>query len=200
MKLALSTLTMLFLFLAVVNAQTPDYWEATGGPNNSFLIASPNGSVFANAGYIYRTTDNGSSWSVIDTLAVQNAGIFGADAGGNLYAVTWRAGMADSLLCSKDNGNTWSGVYQLEGSSLASITALLFTSGGGIYAGNRITACISLRTAAEVGRMFPGWGVSTLPVLQPMAAEIFLRKQRAVQAICTVPRMAARHGRLWASA
>src|SRR5579883_2233898 len=101
------------LCLSQAFAQNANYWQSTNGPETGstypqiqMLVPSTvNRDVFALAGYdIFRTTDNGATWSVIDSTRIPSATMIGVDAGGVVYATSYSDGRIDSLLLSPDNG------------------------------------------------------------------------------------------------
>ncbi|HET7153268.1 MAG TPA: T9SS type A sorting domain-containing protein [Candidatus Kapabacteria bacterium] len=119
-----------------------NYWQSTSGPTQSgnyfiikTLISSPvNNDVFAVGGNgLFRTTDNGTSWSELydSSFTILLAGV---DKNGVLYAATY-FGHPDSLIRSTDNGETWQALLYLHGTPLESISSLLFTDNGTMYMG-----------------------------------------------------------------
>lgn len=108
--LRLSLLACLVVAFTVSNVSALDHWKRTAGPYGGVLTkVQPTGPTTAFAiafSGIYRTTDAGLSWSLLQTgltSAFQLYSDFAADSSGTLIALTATQG----LYRSTDNGDTW---------------------------------------------------------------------------------------------
>jgi photosystem II stability/assembly factor-like uncharacterized protein len=102
--------SVLFSFMAAtVFSQTP-FWQQTDGPEGGDvfgLVVLPQGDVIAavKPGYIYRSTDNGASWTLLSRLPAmggQVSNLARNPATGSLFVAVGFA-----LMRSDDNGASW---------------------------------------------------------------------------------------------
>lgn len=137
-------LVLFFLWLcANPNAVAQDFWQRTNGPNAADIRAlaiNARGDIFAASygGGIFRSTDNGASWTAVNNgltnMDVQALAINSIS--GHIFAGTGGGGIFGSI----DNGASWtaknSGLLNLNIRALA-INSLEYifagTNGGGIF-------------------------------------------------------------------
>lgn len=127
-------LSLAFLVNSLLNAQ--NFWEKTSFPsgtqlNSVYCILGLNDNSVLVGTYamgIYRTTDDGLSWS---SLALNNQWIrdLGKDNQNNIYALT--IGSSSGLFKSTDNGNSWNQVWNYSGG----LNDLFIDANNNIYIG-----------------------------------------------------------------
>lgn len=127
MKRAILLIAVLFLF-SNINAQ----WQKTNGPYGAYIRCTVvNGTtVFAGGQYsqLYKSTDNGLTWSNVN-LPINGPAIMSlAASGNNIYAGTIGSG----ILLSTDNGTNWS---KISGVTATNTIYSLAASGSKIFAG-----------------------------------------------------------------
>jgi photosystem II stability/assembly factor-like uncharacterized protein len=111
--IVLRTLFVSFFLLcstAIAFPQTPFLWQQTNGPEGGSvagLTIAPNGHVFAAVarGGVYRSTDNGASWTLANNGIGPPIGIgsMAINAQGTLFLTN-----GSDILRSSDNGENWS--------------------------------------------------------------------------------------------
>lgn len=115
----------------VVFPHCHDYWEQTGGPEGALAVSlavNSSGHLFAGtqSGGLYRSTDNGMSWSLLGFTNYFEVSALTINAGGQIFAAAtpevWR---------SSDNGATW----QLTSYPPQWVYTLAVTPGGLIFGG-----------------------------------------------------------------
>jgi len=104
-------------------------WEPTNGPYGGHifdLAVNASGHVFAasETNGVFRSTDNGSSWTQVTSTEVDPLVI---NSSGHIFA-----GTNDGVLISTDNGDTWSST----GLVASGIVSLVINSSDHIFAGN----------------------------------------------------------------
>lgn len=111
-----------------VSAQ--NFWQPTNGPYGGFinaLVINASGHTFAGGtGGIFRSTDNGSSWTNVNNRLSPNA--LAINASGHIFV-----GSGSNIFRSTDNGMTWTAINS--GLTVSSVAALAFNAGGYIFAG-----------------------------------------------------------------
>jgi hypothetical protein len=127
LKNFLLVMTVLMLFPQWAGAQ----WVATSGPSASTItIVVSGGNLFAGTGGggVYFSTNNGTSWTAVNT-GLTNLNVYALAAnGGNIFAGTGGGG----VFLSTNNGTSWTAVNSgLTNLNIYSLTA----SGGYVFAG-----------------------------------------------------------------
>src|SRR5438093_8221160 len=65
------------------------FWEPTSGPYGGpvySIFKSPTGTLFANAGGIYHSTNSGKTWTLVNTPNNDFCVLLGIDSSGYLYS------------------------------------------------------------------------------------------------------------------
>ncbi|MBM4162119.1 MAG: hypothetical protein FJ217_13610 [Ignavibacteria bacterium] len=130
----LSFLLSVFCFLFLSDTlYAQDYWQQTNGPYGGDVLSlavSASGNVFAGTrgGGVFLSTDNGTSWTQVNT-GLTNTSVWALAVGGtNLFAGTLGGG----VFLSTDNGTSWSAAN----TGLTNTTVMAFAvSGLNLFAG-----------------------------------------------------------------
>jgi photosystem II stability/assembly factor-like uncharacterized protein len=119
----------------VLFSQT-DFWQSTNGPTGGWvtvLVVHPaTQDVFAGtiSGGVYRSTDNGNSWTAVNNGVTNfNVGAFAINSSGHIFASTFGGGVFRSM----DNGESWAAVNT--GLTNLTVDALAINSSGHVFAG-----------------------------------------------------------------
>ena len=131
-RLAKFLVVTVFCFATTIlcgNAVAAFSWEPTNGPHGGHifhLAVNAGGHIFAasETNGVFRSTDNGSSWTQVTSAEVDPLAI---NSSGHIFA-----GTQDGVLISTDNGDNWSST----GLSAHGIVSLVINSSDHIFAGN----------------------------------------------------------------
>lgn len=128
------------LYLNVIAQQ--NFWQPTNGPMGGYIKAvacTPNNEIFAGTiGHgIYRSTDNGSTWSPTSPTSIYNrVHSLGVNHNGYIYAGVQYLSTSyfiEDLYRSTDNGNSWTASGHVERLTIS----IAFNSAGDIFAGTK---------------------------------------------------------------
>ena len=110
------------------------FWQATNGPNDGAVTAlaiNSKGHIFAMSNYLYRSTDNGGTWTKL--TGAPSGGFYTVATATNDYLI---GGSYGAIHMSADNGDTWQkrkDVYH--GYDLYIVTSFASTPDSFVYAG-----------------------------------------------------------------
>src|ERR671935_229329 len=108
-RLATIALALLVLVLPAAARGDGNFWAQTNGPQGGDAMAlatNSNGDVFVGTqgGGVFRSTDNGDSWTLVDTgLTNTYVAALTVSPSGDVYAGTWGGGVFRST----DDGDHW---------------------------------------------------------------------------------------------
>lgn len=183
--------SVLMVITLSVHTTSMAQWVQTPGPYlsyaNAFAVSGTNIFLGTNGAGVFLCTDNGTTWTAVNSGLASPYISSLAVSGTNLYAGTFR----DGVFLSSDTGKNWNnvstGLTNLEISSLAAGGTGLFagTFGGGIF---RSTDNGANWTAVNSGIMALHIQVYSLTVI---GANLF-----AGTVACTGQPTMVRHGRL----
>jgi photosystem II stability/assembly factor-like uncharacterized protein len=131
------------------------FWQATNGPNDGAVTAlaiNSKGHIFAMSNYLYRSTDNGGTWTKL--TGAPSGGFYTVATATNDYLI---GGSYGAIHMSADNGDTWQkrkDVYH--GYDLYIVTSFASTPDSFVYAG---TWGDGLRESYDLGY---SWGRSSV--------------------------------------
>src|SRR6266576_6503661 len=112
-----------------------NFWAQTNGPRGGDVITSAtnaSGHVFVGTqgGGVFRSADNGETWTGINNgLTDTNVRALAINSTGHIFGGTWSSGVFRST----DNGDSWTAVNN--GLDSPSVRSLAIDSGGDIFAG-----------------------------------------------------------------
>jgi|GEM_PF-5474044 len=93
-------------------SSTSSFWEHARGLDSLYydygtIVSDSRGRVFVEAnGGLFRSTDNGSSWTLVSPPTISFSWVLAIDANDNLYAAAY-AGGQHGLVRSTDGGSSW---------------------------------------------------------------------------------------------
>ncbi|MGA2297641.1 MAG: T9SS type A sorting domain-containing protein [FCB group bacterium] len=129
MKIRSLILAIGLAFVAVIPVVAADFWEKVNIPNDmpvTDIIKAPNGDLYACNIGIYRSTDNGVSWFVVNRFVYQGDTINFDEYGANINLLTsTHNGFIFATLQNgftvrtTDNGQNWSVILQFRALSIA---------------------------------------------------------------------------------
>lgn len=133
------SIRMLFVVcFLLIETQSYAQWIQTTGPGggNISTILVSGSYIFAGTrgGGIFRSTNNGTNWTAVNSGLLNRVVLSLEKSGGNIFA-----GTIDGIFRSTDYGTSWtaadSGISNIEILSLAAIGTTLFagTGGSGVY-------------------------------------------------------------------
>lgn len=100
-------ITFLFITILTCLLNGQAYWQQTGGPFggavNSFLVNSSGDIYAATTGGVFRSTNNGTDWTPLNTgLNELTVNALAINSNGHIYAATW-----DGVYKTTNGGNSW---------------------------------------------------------------------------------------------
>ena len=111
-SISVNSIFLIFLFCIFIYGQTDDIWETTNGPETGYVNVfsrNPMGQLFVATtnGYLYRSTDDGSSWKILysESSPKYFETIFTPDAS-TIYGGISGQGMFKSM----DGGDSWANI------------------------------------------------------------------------------------------
>jgi photosystem II stability/assembly factor-like uncharacterized protein len=125
------------------------WWES--------ICVSPNGYIYAKGDLLYRSTDKGNTWSVIDSIYFSGLYI---NSVGELYAFT-KPGDGDEIYTSLDDGITWEKIATMSG-----IHNIAFNNSNDIF----VATSDNIYRSTDKGKTwkklsdFSNWGVKSIKI------------------------------------
>ncbi len=127
-------------------------WTATGFSANAgaYLLGIKDSFIFVSSDLLYRTSDNGSNWTILHNPHNSMNGQCFCVNGNDIFL-----GFVDMIFMSNDNGNNWTEI----GSNIGDNVNALAASGNNIYAG---TECaVHSNNGSIWTNLYSGFPVST---------------------------------------
>jgi photosystem II stability/assembly factor-like uncharacterized protein len=139
------SILILVLMVPTIALAQANFWQPTNGPNDravTSLVINSKGHLFAMGNSLYRSTDNGSTWTKLNTF------IWTSNGGYSFYPSVLSVipqdyilgGSYGAIYMSTDNGDTWqkrSDVYNGYSGQLYSVTSFTVTPDSSVYAGTQ---------------------------------------------------------------
>jgi len=153
-------------FTTIMQAQI-NFWQETSGPRGGNVVAlaiNSTGHVFAGNGGVFRSMDNGDSWTAVNNgLTNPYVNSLAINSSGHTFA-----GVSGGVFRSMDNGDSWTAVNN--GLTDPNVGTLAINSSGHIFAGTldsgvfRSTNNGNSWTAVNTGLTKTGYAWSPLAV------------------------------------
>ena len=130
-------IALLAVFFMSSPGYSQNFWQQTNGPFGGgvqVLASNSSGDIFAGTriGGVFRSTDNGDTWSPINTgLTATFVSALAINSSGDIFAGTF--GGESGVFRSTDNGDTWRQINT--GLTNINVVALAINSSGDIFAG-----------------------------------------------------------------
>ncbi len=171
MKRVVRFINVVFFLLITLNASHAQWVHVFNPPRGAFALAASDGNLFSgSSGGVSRSTDNGTSWTQVDS-GLTNTNVQAlAVSGANLFAGTQWGG----VFLSTNDGTTWTAVNA--GLTNTLVYCFAFSAGGGgtnLFAGTGGGVFLSTNTGTSWTAVNTGLPSHWLPWLYALAISAY---------------------------